>query len=257
MKQRNWLVFVLLAWGLLVAACARGASPTPTLEEQTQPTTALNVPAKTQAAAPTKTPVPSATPTAVEAGSIIPADFAKSMDRYILRPDDLQVAYKIPPGGEKRISNAGVIQERGEVEGKRYIIATRRVDGWYIQMERRRKEDIAPAAYESRLELFETQSGARLALSPEWFPPLKDEENPPTFVEGGCDLGQGCLFYYYQRLDKATNLTYLQYHVAFTYRNVLVWVMGRGLDFDVDPQTVLATARIALNKLENAPIASR
>lgn len=257
MMHRKWLVFNLLALGMLLAACARGASPTPPPEEANQPTQALNVPAETRAVTPTKTPAPSATPTAVEAGSIIPADFAKVMDRYILRPDDLQIAYKIPPDGEKRISNAGVIQERGEVEGKRYIIATRRVDGWYIKMERRRKEDIAPAAYESRLELFETQSGARLALSPDWFPPLKDEENPPTFVEGGCDLGEGCLFYYYKRLDKATNLTYLQYHVAFTYRNVLVWVMGRGLDFDVDPQTVLATARIALSKLENAPIASK
>jgi hypothetical protein len=149
-----------------------------------------------------------------------------------------------------------VLQERGEVEGKRYIVATGRVDGWYMTLERRHKEDIAPAFYESRLELFTTAEGARLALQPEWFLAYQ-EDAAPAPVEGGCSLGENCQFYYTERLEKTTNLTYLQYHIAFTYRNVLVWVMGRGLDVDVSPDAVREAAQIILNKLESAPLASQ
>lgn len=257
MKRRNWLTLTLIALTVLSTAC--GSSGGPAAMEpagETAPTSAANVPQKTEAL-PTSPPATEAPPASPEMESLDANAMAEQLEDYILRPDDLVVAYKIPTQGERRISNAGVIQERGEVEGKRYIIATGRVDGWTIALERRHKEDIAPAAYESRLELFETAEGAELAIQPEWFPAYLDQDNPPTFVAGGCNLGQNCMFYYYERLEKTTNLTYLQYHMAFTYQNVLVWVMGRGLDVDVNPDVVKAAAQIILDKLERAPIASR
>jgi hypothetical protein len=255
MKRKLWLVSVLFAFAVLISACGDGGGPD---TQAVEPTSPANVPQRTQAPA-ASPPAALATEEAapVEIGSLPPAEFAKQLGAFILRPEDLAVAYKIPVDGERRISNAGVLQERGEVEGKRYIVATRRVDGWYLQLERRHKEDISPAFYESRLELFETQDGAELALQPEWFQANQDPDNTPSMVEGGCNIGSNCTFYYFETLDKVTNLTHLQYHMTFTYRNLLVWVMGRGLDIDVSPDFVREAAQTILTKLESAPLATQ
>jgi hypothetical protein len=189
---------------------------------------------------------------APERDRLDPEALAQSLGDYVLRPADLPNAYRIPQGGERRVSNLGVIQQMGEVTGKHYIVNTGRVDGWYIQLERRKKEDIAPGALESAIELFESSDGAKLAISPEWFKAYQDENKTPTWVEASCDLGDECLFYFYQTLDPATNLTKLEYDVAFIYKNVLVWVMGRGLDIDTQSDYVLNAAEAVFKRLETA-----
>jgi hypothetical protein len=105
---------------------------------------------------------------------------------------------------------------------------------------------------ESAIELFESSDGAKLALSPEWFKAYKDENKAPTWIEDGCDIGDECLFYYYQSIDPATNLTKLEYDVAFVYKNVMVWVMGRGLDIDTKSDYVLKAAEAVFKRLEEA-----
>jgi hypothetical protein len=119
-------------------------------------------------------------------------------------------------------------------------------------LERKKKEDVAPGVMESGIELFDSSKGAELALSPDWFKAYKDENKPPTWIDKGCDFGDQCLFYYYQSIDPATNLTKLEYNVAFVYKNVTVWVMGRGLDIDVKPDYVLEAAKSVLKRLEAA-----
>jgi hypothetical protein len=61
--------------------------------------------------------------------------------------------------------------------------------------------------------------------------------------------------YYYETLDPATELTTLQYEIAFVHKNVLAQVMGRGLDFDMDPDYVSKAAGMLLEKVDTAPMA--
>ncbi len=181
-----------------------------------------------------------------------PEQFSEAIGDYVLRPEDLPNDYRIPQGGEHRLSNLGVIQDRGEVEGKHYIVDTGRVDGWHLELERKKKEDIAPGTMASAIELFESSEGAELALSRDWFKAYREENKTPNWIEDGCNFGNQCLFYYYQSIDPATNLTKLEYDVAFVYRNVMVWVMGRGLDIDVTPDYILNAAEALFMRLKKA-----
>ena len=241
-KTKTWLVSAII-FTIFVSACSGGATPTPadTSREVGTPTPVSNLPDQQQEN--TKAP---------ERDRLDPEEFANAIGDFVLRPDDLPNAYRVPEGGERRVSNLGIIQQMGEVAGKHYIVNTGRVEGWQIKLERRKKEDIAPGAFESAIELFESSDGAALALSPEWFKAYKDENKTPTWVEAGCDLGDECLFYYYQSIDPATNLTKLEYDVAFSYKNVIVWVMGRGLDIDTKSDYVLKAAEAVYKRLEAA-----
>ena len=61
--------------------------------------------------------------------------------------------------------------------------------------------------------------------------------------------------YYYEKLDPATELTTLQYEVAFVYKNVLAQAMGRGLDFDMKPEYIVEAAETLFEKIDTAPMA--
>jgi len=180
--------------------------------------------------------------------SFDPLVMESELDSFVLRDDDLPDDYRLPPGGESSQTTLVLINEIGELQAKKYVLATGRVNGWKIQLERERKDAFAPSYFESSIQLFETNDGARLALSPEWYPAFQDGE--PNWVDGGCDLGDECLFYHSTKTDPATQLTTLRYDVAFVYRNVLVWVMGRGLDVDVTPEYILDAAEAIFDKFE-------
>lgn len=185
----------------------------------------------------------------VAAKDFDPEAMAKEFTNLILRPDDLPNQYRIPPGGESRYANKNVLNEMGEIQAKQYFLATKRVDGWRIEMERVNKEDIAPAHLESTLTIYETSDGAAAALTPDWFKAYKEEDREIVFDEG-CDVGDECLFYHSQRYDPANEITVVTYEVAFRYRNVVVWILARGLDIDMSPDYVLNVAQIAFNKLQ-------
>ncbi len=241
MKAIAWGVILITAL-VFTSGCSSQLAPAPEepRQEYGTPTPVSNLPGEVQETRPP------------ERGRLDPEVFAPALGNFVLRPDDLPHDYRVPQHGEKRVSNLGVIQDVGEVSGKHYIVSTGRVEGWFLQLERKKKADIAPAAFESTIELFESSDGAQLAISPEWFKAFKEGNKTPTWIEGGCDLGDECLFYYYESLDPATNLTKLEYDVAFAYKNVLVWVMGRGLDIDVTPDYVLDAAGAVYRRLEGA-----
>ena len=180
--------------------------------------------------------------------SFDPSTMENQLSSFVLRDDDLPDDYRLPTGGESRRTTLVLINEMGELQAKRYVLATGRVNGWMIQLERERKDAFAPSAMESSIQLFETNDGAKLALSPEWYPAFQDGE--PNWVDGGCDFGEECLFYQSSKTDPASQITTLRYDVAFVYRNVLIWVMGRGLDIDVTPEYILDAAGAIYDKLE-------
>jgi hypothetical protein len=171
------------------------------------------------------------------------------LSNFVIRDEDLPDNYRLPPEGEFIITTQTLMSEMGELQGKQYVSDTGRVSGWGIELEREYKEDFAPYAFESRVELFETSQGAELALSSEWFPAYQGESDI-EWVEEGCDLGDECLFYYIETYDAASQITKERYEVAFRYSNVLIWIMGRGLDIDVSPEYVLDAAQTLYDKLD-------
>lgn len=250
MKKKGWMVFILILLVAVQLACSVGAKEEPgsVLVGPTQallPTAAANLPSQEE-------------PESMEVEDEIKvSQLVDIIDRFVLRPEDLPHDYRIPPGGEQRLSNKGVLQTRGELAGKRYLIETGRLEGWMLKLERRNKEDVAPYVFESQVEVFEDPDGAQTAFSPTWFSAYNDEKYEYKFVPEGCSLGDECIFYYAESLDPATELTTLRYYVAFRYQNALVWVMGRGLDIDIRADYVLDAAEAVFKKLEQTYLASR
>lgn len=179
---------------------------------------------------------------------------AAHLGDFVLRPDDMSHSYYVPDGGEQRKATIRLIQDMGEVEAKTYVRDTRRVDGWWIKLQRANKIDFAPGAFESSLELFDNADGAQMAMSPAYYELFQDGDRSYSQVDGGCDLGDFCEFYYSEKEDPTTELITAQYNIAFTYKNAFVWVMARGLEIDMDSDYVLDAAGLVFNKLENAPM---
>jgi hypothetical protein len=161
--------------------------------------------------------------------------------------------YFVPDDGEQHTSTLRLIQRMGEIEAKTYVKETGRIDGWWLELNRTSKADFAPGTFQSSIELFQSADGARMAMSPGYYELYQDENREYSRVEGGCDLGDQCEFFYSEKEDPATELVTAQYNVAFAYKNAFVWVMARGLQVDMDADYVLDAARAVFNKLADAP----
>jgi len=175
------------------------------------------------------------------------------LGKYLLRAEDLPHSYTIPEDGEQHTSTMRLIQEMGEIEAKTYVRDTGRIDGWWLRLKRTNKADFAPGSFESSIELFTSAAGAQTAMTPAYYLMYKDESREYSPVDGGCNLGDYCEFYYSEKKDPATELVTAQYNLAFSYRNAFAWVMARGLTIDMDPEYVIDAARAVLAKLEAAP----
>ncbi|MDH3944526.1 MAG: hypothetical protein OEV06_10580 [Anaerolineae bacterium] len=176
--------------------------------------------------------------------------FTRVQDDYVLRPEDIESSYYVDSGGEKRWANRSVILEMGEVPGKSYVAATGRVDGWYINLRRSDRTDITPATITNTVEVFEKSSGARLALSEEYFKAYHDEDEAFEFIDRSCNFGSECILYTSEEFHPGSGLTTMRYDIAFVYKNVLVWISATGLDIELNQDDVIELAEIILDKLE-------
>lgn len=255
MKKISLLLVLIFVFSVTLAACSSDtATEAP---QEPQPTAVANVPEKptTDESAAAEEP---AAPPEVEVdssqGLFDTAAMLENLGAYVLRPEDLPNAYKIMADGEQHINNLKVINTVGEVEGKRYIAASTRVDGWSLELQRVNKEELIPYTLYSQIEVFETPEGAQTAFSADWLPVYNLEEGAvqPSFLE--CSFGDACVMYYYEKLDPATEITTLQYEIVFVYNNVLAQVMARGADYDMNPDFVVNAAQILFDKISAAPM---
>lgn len=260
MKKISLLFIVLFIVAFALTACssdsAEDAGPS-----EPEPTAVANVPdqpeeSEDEAAAEAEEPVEAPDISGSE-GLFDAEAMVDNLDDYVLRPEDMPNQYKIVVDGEQHLTNLRVINSVGEVQGKRYIAATYRLDGWSLELERVNKEELIPYTMYSQIEVFETSDGAQTAFGPDWFPAynIEDDSVTPSFIENGCDYGDACVMYLFEKLDPATELTTLQYEVAFVYKNVIAKVMGRGLDFDMKPDYIVEAAGILVDKIDVAPMA--
>jgi hypothetical protein len=180
-----------------------------------------------------------------------PETFFKVERQYVLRPEDLAFDYYIGKGGESPLSNKEMILTYGEARGKQYIQETGRVDGWQITMLKNHELDIAPSKFKSSIDLFQTAEGAQLAFSPEWFWVYTAENTPDEWLDASCNIGTDCIFFMYEDYNAVSGLTTLRYDVAFLYQNVIVWVSGSGIDYEINQADVLNAAQAVFDKLAN------
>ena len=259
MKKISLFFIVVFIVVLALTACSSN-EPEDTGPSEPEPTAIVNVPDAPEKAddaeeAP-KEEAPVEAPEVKESEGLFDVEsMVDGLEYYVLRPDDMSDSYKIISDGEQHLTNLRVINTVGEVDGKRYISATGREDGWSLELERVHKADLIPATILSQLQVFQTAEGAQTAFGPDWLPAYTDEERVANFIDEGCDLGDACLVYYFERLEPTTEVTILEYHVTFVYKNVLVDVMGRGLDFDMNPDYLVNAASIMLDKIDTAQLA--
>ncbi len=178
---------------------------------------------------------------------------SRNLNNFVLRPDDFETSYFQDGGSETPISNEEVILTMGQARGKQYITAAGRVDGWEITLLRSNDIDIAPQKYKNRIHIFESNDGAALAFSDEWFWAYTDEtQMPDEFIDTNCNVGNECILFVYEDYKAASGLTVLQYDLAFRYRNVVVWVSATGLEnVDITEADVFNAAQVILDKLES------
>ena len=231
--------------------------PDPTGTPTPEPTAAANVPETPTENIPEEEE-PTETPDIVVSEGVFDTEkFVENLDDFVLRSEDMPNQYLLVEDGEQHITNRKVLNTIGQAEGKRYIAASNRLDGWSIELERVKKEDLTPYTIFSKVEVFETTEGAQTAFGTDWFHAYTDENRNPNLIDGGCDIGDNCIMYYYEKVDPTTELTTLQYEVAFVYRNVLAQVMGRSLDFDMHPEYVVQAAESLFGKIDTAPLAEQ
>jgi hypothetical protein len=178
-----------------------------------------------------------------------PNSFVRVQNDYVLRPSDFTTAYHVDSGQEKRLANTTLVQEMGQAEGKAYIAATGRVEGWYIQLRRTNSAAFGPATFTNTVEVFNTVDGALVAMSPAYHPLYNSTERDYEVIEGGCSLGRNCTLFTSEKFEPASGVTTVRYDVLFTYQNVLVWVTGTGLEVELTPDVVIDAGQIVLNKL--------
>lgn len=251
MKNRRMLLIIVFILATALTACSSDGNEN-TSSSGPEPTDVANVPEQIEERA-SEEHDPIEAPKFSDSKGLFDAEaMVENLDDYVLRVDDMPNQYKIVADGEQHISNLKVINTVGEVEGKRYLAASTRMDGWSLELERVNKEELIPYTIFSQIEVFETTGGAQAAFGPDWFHAYTDEEGEPNWIEDGCDIGDACVLYYYEKLEPTTELTTLQYEVAYVYKNVLAQVMGRGLDFDMKPEYVVEAAEAQFDKINTA-----
>lgn len=273
MCKKYWLILAGLLLLLIATACQGDKSATKMEATEIPTLVPTEVPAQIPTEIPTEVPTeipevdspvegggeeeveePEPEPEKIVEKPLLNAEEMLSrLGNYVLRPGDLPHSYTLSEDGERHLTTLRLINEMGELEAKTYVKNTGRIDGWWSRLKRTNKDDFAPSAFESSIELFDSKEGAQAAMSPDNFKLHQDESREHTPVKGGCDLGDHCEFYYSEREDPVTELVIAQYNVAFRYRNAFVWVMAQGLVVDLDADYVLDAARSVLVKLKEAP----
>jgi hypothetical protein len=243
MKSNRWLLLFILILVLILTACNAKED--------------ANSSANSEADRGNETSIEdSKTQTEEEEVKVVLLDAEAMLDTlgdYLLRPADLPEEYYIPEGGEQRLATIRLIQNMGEIEAKTYVKETGRIDGWWLEIQRKNKTDFVPTTFENSIELFDSEKGARSASSPDYYSLYQDEEREYTPVAGGCNLGDRCKFFRSEKEDPTTETMIVEYIVAYTYKNAFVWVKARGFDFDMDADYIRDAAGKIFTKLESAP----
>jgi hypothetical protein len=260
---------VLLA--LIMSACSSGTPTIDTLSVQTaiaqtqaaDPTvTSTKVPTETPTATYTPTETATQTPTSIPTAPPSPTPDLRVIDAdpytFLLSAEELpkDAFYYLPNSGWiSPHRNYEVISGWGVDEGRAYMAATGRVDGWWVYYKRGTNAVIAPEEIGDNPVLFRTIEGAQLLISkyggcvnPELYKDL-------NFIPVQTDLKIGdstniCI----NREMQSSGENRVTILVEFTYRNVTHKISGWGWEDEVQLDYLANIARTLLAKLEAMPL---
>lgn len=176
--------------------------------------------------------------------------FIVKMDQLTLVPADLTDKYQYAPGGTIRFDNNQLIKNMGAAYGKPFISTTGRVDGWDVMLERSDPYAYSPEFIRNRVEIYESANGASLALSDDWYWAFNIEgRQPDEMLDKSCNIGSDCMTYMYKIVEPAKGAIVEQYELAYRYQNIVVWVMIKGVQGEVNEALLLEYGQVILDKL--------
>ena len=256
------LLFML---SLLLSACA---NVTPTVDTSTiktaiaqteavKPTETIP-PSPTEILLPTETPTPTKTATPIptltltETPSPTPDLRVIDADPYdfLLKAEDLpkDAHYYLPHSSWiSPHRNYEVVGGWGVDEGREYLAATGRIDGWWVYYQRGTRTVIAPEQIYDNPVLFKTTAGAQLLLTQYSNCVDPDEDFVPVQTELKIgDMTNVCMI----REMQSSGEYKIDLLIEFSYRNVTHTVAGWGWEKEVELDYLADIARTLLTKLE-------
>jgi hypothetical protein len=267
--MRETIIIVLIA--LTITSCAIG---TPTIDPsfvqtaiaqtaEANPTvTATQMPTETTTPPPTPTENATAKPTDTPTDTPSPTPDLRVIDAdpytFLLKAEDLpkDANYYLP--NSSWISphrNYEVVGGWGVDEGRAYLAATGRVDGWWGYYERGTRTVIAPEQIGDNPVLFRTTEGAQILITQYGTCVNPNRDTNVTWAPIQTDLKIGdmtnvCM----TREMQSSGENRVTMIVEFTYRNVSHQLSGWGWEDEVTLEYLSAIAQTLLAKLEAMPL---
>ena len=185
-------------------------------------------------------------------GEVDKTGFRGDMHEIVIRPADLELLFGISYTiqHDSRLSNEEVIGRMTAAIGKEYIIETDRVDGWDLYLEKTNNSDIGPTSYRSKVEIFETNDGAKKAFGKDWLWVYTDPDmTPDEYIDKSCKFGNDCIFFMYDEVTPGSGITTVRYDIVFRYKNVLVQLFIKGTDLETNEDDALEAAQLMYDHL--------
>lgn len=290
MKKGSFSIIVTLLWVLLQTGCGSStldpgtvqtaiaqtvaANPTmtptlaPTATETPVPTptstsTPTETPTPTSTATPTETPTPTLTVTPTETPTQTPSPTpdlrvidANPQD-FLLQRLDLPADAKYYLPNSSWMSphrNSEVVSGHGVDEGREYLAATGRVDGWVVYYNRGTRTVIAPEEIFDNVVLFSTAKGAQLLMTK--YSNCSEVGTEYTKVDTDLKIGDMTNVCFRREMQSSGEYK-VWYLLEFSYRNYSHTVGGYGFEKEVKIEYIAEIARTLLAKLEAAPLSEK
>lgn len=246
-------LFALIVIATLLAGC-NGQQPSTNAVQTAIAQTQAAVPQATPTVAlPTETPTPEPTPTFIPEPSPTP-----DLRVIITNPQKMLPASKeMPKEGYYILPNEGwmsintneeVISTRGIEEGKKYVIETGRVVGWFVYFYRTVRGVLMPEQVGFGVYQFKTADGAALAITK--FGSHVMDPNDYDEISTSCTFGPVCADYYTKE-TQSNGSVIIDREIMFTYSNLMLTVNIYGVDTDITDEFINDMVVLLKNKVES------
>jgi hypothetical protein len=253
---------------ILLAACSQSEAGIQTAIAQTQaaqltavPPTATLAPTETltpestatNTSTPTETPTltPTETPTATPDLRVILVESRE----FLLEKGDLPVdsQYYLPGAGWiSPHHNEEILSGWGNEEGRAYLEATGRVDGWWIHYKRGSQAITAPEQVYHNIIQYETSEGAQLTVT-DYNQVLRAPEDGRQMLDEEVDLGDVSVVFVWKEVQSSGKvLVWLALEIS--YRNYVSIVQGYGWEDEVRLEFLIEVQQTILDKLAAAEL---
>jgi hypothetical protein len=269
MKIRSFIcVMLALSISLVTIACT---SSTPYRQEELIQTELAKISINTQtiplepvteSITPTTTFTPEATTSPTQQPTSQNQIIQSDLEKFLCPVEDLPAEgyYYIPDESWKsKVTNEEVIKSRGEIEGRKYVMDTGRVDGWYVERMRNSINSktlqglILPTNIWCSVTLFKTSEGANLAMKK--FNNVETEkEEGWQYIPEDLTLGDDNIIFRKYQNDSLGNKN-MQYEIDFTYKNLLGRIGAFGTyEQAIQPLMIEQIARLMLDRFQKEPL---